>query len=74
MARLVPRSARQNECLAQTQRTGHQTIGTGSCVFLSLSLSELCAKNGQSLCARQNFNKGSKEVEVVVKEGEERWR
>lgn len=43
-------------------------------MFLSLSLSELCAKNGQSLCARQNFNKGSKEVEVVVKEGEERWR
>lgn len=25
---------------------------------LSLSLSELCAKNGQCLCARQNFNKG----------------
>lgn len=43
-------------------------------VCFSLSLSELCAKNGQSLCARQNFNKGSKEVEVVVKEGEERWR
>lgn len=45
-------------------------------MFLSLLLSELCAKNGQCLCARQNFNKGSKEVEVVVvvKEGEERWR
>ncbi len=50
----------------QTQRTGHQTIGTGSCVFLSLSLSlflslsELCAKNGQCLCARQNFNEGGR--------------
>ena len=70
------------------QRWGHQTIGTGSYVSLSLSLflslslsaplslsppfslspslspslylSELCAKNGQCLCARQNFNEGGR--------------
>lgn len=60
---------RETERLAQTQRAPDDWYR-----FLCVSLSELCAKNGQSLCAGQNFNKGSKEVEVVVKEGEERWR
>lgn len=41
---------------------GHQTMGTGSCEVSPVPtlspVPELCTKNGQCLCARQNFNKG----------------
>ncbi|KAF6719688.1 hypothetical protein FQA47_025654 [Oryzias melastigma] len=49
-------SATQDECLAQEPQ--RRETGTGSCAFVcSLLLSQLCARSGQCLCARQNFNK-----------------
>lgn len=45
----------------QTQWTGHKMSGAGSGLgSLSVSLSELCANNGQCLYARQNFNEGGR--------------
>ena len=59
---LVPWSARWDECLADTTEGAPDDWYRFLCVSpsLSLSLSELCAKNGQCLCARQNFNEGGR--------------
>lgn len=65
---LVPWSARRDECLADTTDGAPDDWYRFLCVSLSHSLSELCAKNGQCLCARLNFNEGRKEVVMVGKE------